>query len=1046
MSEKETNKETTAAMAESDAAEKKKSVSGGGMAKVGAFPVSPSSEAQAPPRMEKQPTIARIDDADDCQDDEAKTEEASNVAKRATDDQPNTEAAISKAAYGTNGHSLHEGISKEAYCGHSADNPDDVGTSGNSNVKEAYRSKKSDADEKKKSVSDGGVARAGAFAVVPSSEAQAPPRMEKQPTIARIDEASDCQDDEAKTEEASNLAKRANNDHPDPEEAISKAAYRMSGHSHHEGISKDAYRGQSAGNSDDAVARGNSDVKDSYRSNNGRSSPDNVIARGTPDNAIGRHPVLHSLHSLHLINQYSEALSDVEDIMPLPSLAPPPAPSNPGAFPVERAPSRNLRLQIPSFNRRRRSSGNLLHLMTRRSSGNLMGGPRTSRGQDGITSSYIATNVTARLVTDEDDNEMLRNQLESFRNLPTAEIVTQNENAAKIVKCAAVGIAAVLIVVIVVVGVVVATNGGDDNPDVVIFGSDGTMIGSTIDNSSSSTTSDALLQPTLKMVRERGSLRCRGENYEMAQGHGLSVELCKALSAALFGQDTSNNRTEYVFMTFRDLWNALDNTTVDVSTGQVTYNMARDVYEEASQMPKSFSAPWYYTGAVVAGPADLVDCANRGDTLTGVCKDLIVCTDEGSTTNDIIQELLDGSAIHLVNGVENLFPAIYEGSCNVLAGEPQYITEDRVRSQGYTGDYVMGSVFFSKDPLAMATRGDDPLWTDFCNAVLQALLTAESQHITQANASLFPQTELFGPDMKDMFRHAISAVGNWGEMFDRTFGLKSERTGRNLLNQPEDEGGLLFSLPLSVLDFNPQFQDEVLPSVLANDTLEAIGQRHFLRCGILPNRPGFVDEVATSNSSSSSEETEQMFLHNNRTWTGMDIDLCRCLSAALFDDPDIIEFVPLEDPVSGFTALAGDIVDVVVGIPYTLEADILEPSTKQGYQFSPTYFYGDNGDMMLSMVTSQNATQWSDFVRWIVYGLIHAEEEGIGMNDAATMPTVDLFGPTYKLMFRLMVLHFGNYGDLYQKHLETLIPRTGHNLLNNGSTPLLNPLPMAQFI
>ncbi|CAB9531680.1 expressed unknown protein [Seminavis robusta] len=89
MSEKETNKETTAAMAESDAAEKKKSVSGGGMAKVGAFPVSPSSEAQAPPRMEKQPTIARIDDdADDCQDDEAKTEEASNVAKRATDDQP----------------------------------------------------------------------------------------------------------------------------------------------------------------------------------------------------------------------------------------------------------------------------------------------------------------------------------------------------------------------------------------------------------------------------------------------------------------------------------------------------------------------------------------------------------------------------------------------------------------------------------------------------------------------------------------------------------------------------------------------------------------------------------------------------------------------------------------------------------------------------------------------------------------------------------------------------------------------------------------------
>src|SRR5271169_2467741 len=60
----------------------------------------------------------------------------------------------------------------------------------------------------------------------------------------------------------------------------------------------------------------------------------------------------------------------------------------------------------------------------------------------------------------------------------------------------------------------------------------------------------------------------------------------------------------------------------------------------------------------------------------------------------------------------------------------------------------------------------------------------------------------------------------------------------------------------------------------AGQTLAAIKQRGALVCGVSEGIPGF------------SAQTD-------KGWTGFDVDLCRALAAAMFDDPGKVRYVPL---------------------------------------------------------------------------------------------------------------------------------------------------------
>src|SRR5580693_2113279 len=76
-------------------------------------------------------------------------------------------------------------------------------------------------------------------------------------------------------------------------------------------------------------------------------------------------------------------------------------------------------------------------------------------------------------------------------------------------------------------------------------------------------------------------------------------------------------------------------------------------------------------------------------------------------------------------------------------------------------------------------------------------------------------------------------------------------------------------------------------------TLDAVKQRGALNCGSNGQLPGFGLPDAQGN------------------WTGLDVDLCRAVAAAIFNDGSKVKFVPLTAK-DRFTALQTGDVDVLV--------------------------------------------------------------------------------------------------------------------------------------
>ena len=105
--------------------------------------------------------------------------------------------------------------------------------------------------------------------------------------------------------------------------------------------------------------------------------------------------------------------------------------------------------------------------------------------------------------------------------------------------------------------------------------------------------------------------------------------------------------------------------------------------------------------------------------------------------------------------------------------------------------------------------------------------------------------------------------------------------------------------------------------------LQTVLERGELICGVEGNIPGF------------------SFVDDSGTYSGLDVDFCRAVAAALFDDPDAVVYRNL-DSTDRFTALAGGEVDMLSrNTTWTTSRD-----TSVGLEFAPTTFYDGQGMMV----------------------------------------------------------------------------------------------------
>ena len=98
----------------------------------------------------------------------------------------------------------------------------------------------------------------------------------------------------------------------------------------------------------------------------------------------------------------------------------------------------------------------------------------------------------------------------------------------------------------------------------------------------------------------------------------------------------------------------------------------------------------------------------------------------------------------------------------------------------------------------------------------------------------------------------------------------------------------------------------------------------------------------------------------------------------------------------------------------------------------------------LALVTRQDDSEWSGLIDFIVNIFFTAEALNITKNNAQELGYLMLEGEDLEMasVAVAIVSEFGNYGDLYEKHLESLLPRQGLNSLSiDGGMGLLYPFP-----
>jgi ABC-type amino acid transport substrate-binding protein len=470
----------------------------------------------------------------------------------------------------------------------------------------------------------------------------------------------------------------------------------------------------------------------------------------------------------------------------------------------------------------------------------------------------------------------------------------------------------------------------------------------------------------------------------------------------------------------------LANGTVDVLTNTVTHTMGRDVFEPNSQGSFTFSVPYIYSGLAFGGVPEFVDCADELDSFNGDCRFLQMCVGRGTTHELIMRELVPGTVIVLTDRKEETVEKLNDGTCNVVASEPVSLPESRFRDLGYFGPFKVGKNVFSREPLTLVTRDADPEWSNRVNAIVKIFYLAEAENITKSNAEELGLIFANNAELASTAVAIVSEFGNYAYLYDRHIEPVLPRQGLNTIYRRSQDTGLLYSFPFGDLEAQS-------PDPLSESTLGTILSRGFLRCGIRPRDPFAV------------------FNQTEGVWSGFDVEFCRAVSEAILAGSTEIDgttgtivFVNLADDLELYDSLQNGEVDLVAGARMTLQTDYFEPSTRRGYTCSHPYFYDNNSPDAFGFLTNEGDPIWSDFVYWIVMALVYAEENVIRQETSSEMPVVNLFGERLKQMFRDAVHAVGSYGEMYNRTLAPIIPRSGGNMLNERlSGPQQFPFPFA---
>ena len=314
---------------------------------------------------------------------------------------------------------------------------------------------------------------------------------------------------------------------------------------------------------------------------------------------------------------------------------------------------------------------------------------------------------------------------------------------------------------------------------------------------------------TFDGVRQRGTLSC-GVNVGIAgfslpdsQGvwRGMDADLCRGVAAAVLGDPS---KVRFVPLTAVQRFTALQSGEIDVLIRQTTLTMTRDTTLGLRMVGVNL-----YDGHGFMVRRDSNVAEPRGmDGMT-------VCLSPGTTNELVTADFFRANNLRftpiLQERMQDNAQALQAGRCDAIGTDATQLAA--VRSQfSKPDDFVILPQRFSKEPYGPVVRRDDQEWFDVIRWVLSALIQAEELGVTSANAEEMRRTSQ-NPDVRRLLGadpllgnalkldpawafNAIRAIGNYGELFERTLGPKTPIGLERGLNRLWTDGGLMYSWPM----------------------------------------------------------------------------------------------------------------------------------------------------------------------------------------------------------------------------------------------------------
>lgn len=319
----------------------------------------------------------------------------------------------------------------------------------------------------------------------------------------------------------------------------------------------------------------------------------------------------------------------------------------------------------------------------------------------------------------------------------------------------------------------------------------------------------AVPSPTLDAVRARGHLICgistgvAGFALPDSQGvwRGLDIDLCRGLAVAIFNDP---DKARFVSLATSTRFTGLGSGEVDVLIRLTTLTMLRD-----TTLGLRATTPYFYDGHAFMVRADAG--IQRVRELAGAT----ICLQQGTTNEQVTADYFRSINAEfrpvVFERADQAIAALAAGRCDSFGIDAGALAALRTTMPN-PADWVVLPERFSKEPYGAYVRRGDDNWFEIVRWYTTALMEAEEQGITQANAeeqrrsSANPNTRrLLGvtPELGQALKldaawayNVIRAVGNYGEIYERHLGPNTSLGLVRGVNNLWNNGGILYPLPM----------------------------------------------------------------------------------------------------------------------------------------------------------------------------------------------------------------------------------------------------------